>query len=279
MRVRNILGIAVIVGLLWWVSTAALDQYGVQGTTTTIDVRDILGLDPAPEPEPPVAEPAPVPDTTGKDTRLSDVGARTASAWAHITSATTWLYDHALALSAIPTALAAAMVLRRLRGLRKPVTDPVRAYSSAQRTESFSRAGDQCEYTSWGVSRCTGPAEHADHLYPWSKGGATSLANCVASCAHHNTSKGAKILPWWKVRWLESRRRRYFPPGVPVKVGQRYDPRNAPDVVAPPVTASPAWPEQAQDGQELAPGTLPTSTGWLGDPTKGEGGTGRSQTW
>lgn len=102
--------------------------------------------------------------------------------------------------------------------------DPQRMYSPEQRREMFERAGNQCEYTGWAWQRCRAAAEHADHLMPWARGGATSLLNGVASCAHHNTSKGAKILPRRQVRALERRRRRYFPPGVDVRVGELYDP-------------------------------------------------------
>lgn len=102
--------------------------------------------------------------------------------------------------------------------------DPQRMYSIEQRRVIHTLAGNQCEYTGWAWQRCPRASEHADHLHPHAKGGATSLLNGVASCAHHNTSKGAKILPKSKVRALERRRRRYFPPGASVRVGELYDP-------------------------------------------------------
>ncbi|WP_251153842.1 HNH endonuclease signature motif containing protein [Cellulosimicrobium sp. Marseille-Q4280] len=102
--------------------------------------------------------------------------------------------------------------------------DPQRMYSVEQRRVIHARAGGQCEYTGWGWQRCRSASEHADHLHPHAKGGATSLLNGVASCAHHNTSKGAKLLPKSKIRSLERRRRRYFPPGAEVRVGELYDP-------------------------------------------------------
>lgn len=115
-----------------------------------------------------------------------------------------------------------AAALRAARRRQAVPQDPQRMYTSEQRAEAFSRAGGRCEYTGFLLSRCPRPAEHADHLIPWSKGGATTLENCVASCAHHNTSKGATLLPRWRVRVLERRRRRYFPPGVDVRVGERF---------------------------------------------------------
>jgi hypothetical protein len=144
--------------------------------------------------------------------------------------------------------------------------DPQRMYSLEQRRVIHTLAGNQCEYTGWAWQRCPRASEHADHLHPHAKGGATSLLNGVASCAHHNTSKGAKILPKSKVRALERRRRRYFPPGASVRVGELYDPAttrvaemgltaaapapdarvppagwgSSDDVVAPPPAAAPA---------------------------------------
>lgn len=103
----------------------------------------------------------------------------------------------------------------------KPQKDPQRMFTAAQRLEGFSRAGYQCELESVWFKRCTGRASHGDHHYPHSKGGATSMMNFTAACVRCNTSKGAKIptsLSTWR---LERRRRKYFPPGIPLTAGQR----------------------------------------------------------
>lgn len=126
-------------------------------------------------------------------------------------------------LLTVLAAIVLVIVVRAVRA-RMPVTqDPQRMYTPEQRKEAFARAGGQCEYTGlFPWTRCRKPAEHADHLYPWSRGGATTLANCVASCARHNTSKGAKVLPAWQVRGLVRRRRRYYPAGVDTAVGEKF---------------------------------------------------------
>lgn len=39
---------------------------------------------------------------------------------------------------------------------------------------------------------------HADHVYPWSKGGETSINNIVTACRHCNISKHDKVGIWPK---------------------------------------------------------------------------------
>lgn len=161
------------------------------------------------------------------------------------------LLDRALATAAavprwVPVAAVALVLLsalaRRAAGRGNGQSDPVRMYPSSVRAEVFARAGGQCEYTGWAWQRCRAKAEHADHIIPWSKGGATSLQNGAASCAHHNTSKGAKLLTRGQLRALERRRRRYFPADVPVKAGQRYGEPAAVDA-SPRELRAPARPE------------------------------------
>ncbi|HLS12972.1 MAG TPA: HNH endonuclease signature motif containing protein, partial [Beutenbergiaceae bacterium] len=161
-------------------------------------------------------------------------------------------------LTLAATVVAGIVQLRKLAASRHTaVQDPVRAYPSHIRKQSFSLAGNRCEYTGpWGL-RCRAPAEHADHFWPWVKGGATSLQNCVASCARHNTSKGAKMLGRSTQRALQRRRRRYFPPGTDVTVGQWYTPDAAPAPV-------PEAPGQPAPGVQ-APAT-PAPTAATGEP-------------
>lgn len=100
------------------------------------------------------------------------------------------------------------------------IRDPKRAYSAEDRQQGFARAGQQCEYDRWIFFRCTRTAQHGDHFYPWSKGGATSMRNFVAACPRCNCSKGAKLpSPFTRMR-IQNRRRDYFPRGVPVDAGQ-----------------------------------------------------------
>lgn len=117
--------------------------------------------------------------------------------------------------------LAGAVLLMAGRVGLRPRRDPVRWFDATQRARAREYAGGRCEYTSWG-RRCARPAEETDHYIAHARGGATSVTNAVAACRRHNQAKGAAVLPWWHAKALERRRREYFPPGVPVTVGQRY---------------------------------------------------------
>ena len=86
----------------------------------------------------------------------------------------------------------------------------------------FARAGGRCEATFflfWG--RCRADAVEVDHVYPWSKGGATVVSNGQALCHRHNRAKSSWTPAWWYIASLERRRRRYFPAGVDVRVFAR----------------------------------------------------------
>ncbi|GAB6857959.1 HNH endonuclease [Microbacterium xylanilyticum] len=92
-------------------------------------------------------------------------------------------------------------------------------FPAADRRVAFERARGQCEYDRWLLWRCTRTAAHADHFFPWTRGGATNLRNCLAACARCNTSKGAKVPGRMQRLRIQARRRRYFPRGVPVELG------------------------------------------------------------
>lgn len=116
------------------------------------------------------------------------------------------------------------VVALRRAGSARVQRDPQRMFSAAQRVAIFRRAGNRCEHKAT-FGRCTAGPTHADHIYPWSKGGATTLANGAALCARHNLSKGART-PSGIYKWrLERSRRSYFPTGMPCdvvwKVGRR----------------------------------------------------------
>ncbi|WP_263120717.1 HNH endonuclease domain-containing protein [Cellulomonas sp. RIT-PI-Y] len=115
-----------------------------------------------------------------------------------------------------------ASVVRKVRMLAR--RDPVRWFDTSQRAAGRSLAGGRCEYsarvTPW--RRCRARADQADHFYPWSRGGATSMSNQVAACRWHNQTKGARW-PSPLLAWVIARRRRgYFPAGRARRPGQRY---------------------------------------------------------
>lgn len=146
---------------------------------------------------------------------------------AKVTTGVGWAVAHPIVPAVVVGLIVIGLLVHLVRSHRPVVQDPQRMYTSEQRKESFGYAGGQCEYTGKLLTRCRKPAEHADHLFPWSKGGATSIANCCASCATHNLSKGANILPSWRVRLLVHRRKRYYPAGVDRACGQMFTERYA----------------------------------------------------
>ncbi|WP_458779309.1 HNH endonuclease [Arthrobacter sp. D3-16] len=99
--------------------------------------------------------------------------------------------------------------------------DPVRRFTRQQRREGMARAGGRCELEAGFGRRCSRPAEHGDHFYPWSKGGSTSLQNFVAACARCNRAKRANIPSPGQQQRMERRRRNYLPPSSSVSVGER----------------------------------------------------------
>ena len=117
-----------------------------------------------------------------------------------------------IALTIVAAFLVATDVRRR---------DPVRSFTRQQRREGMARAAGMCEMESNFRRRCSRPAEHGDHFYPWSKGGSTSLQNFVAACARCNRAKGARIPSPGQQQRMERRRREYLPPSSSAGVGER----------------------------------------------------------
>lgn len=130
------------------------------------------------------------------------------------TSAADWAQAHQAIALIIGGVLVLVLLGQQLRGLLPVTKDPVRLFSPAQRAEIHARAGGRCEHKAPLGMRCSRRGTQADHIFPWSKGGATALENGASLCAGHNRSKSAKIPTWSSVRRLERRRRSYFPPGV-----------------------------------------------------------------
>jgi hypothetical protein len=107
--------------------------------------------------------------------------------------------------------------------------DTQRMFNSAQRRQLSKLCGGRCEHKSWLWGRCRGPAEHADHIYPWSRGGSTTLGNGQMLCAWHNLTKGALIPSTLYIVRLERRRERYYPLDVNPRVEWRIGVPQPPD--------------------------------------------------
>lgn len=133
------------------------------------------------------------------------------------------IFDGVLVAVAAPGLAIVVLILvasvMRARDIRR--RDRVRRFSRQQRRDGMARAGVQCEMEAGFGRRCSRPAEHGDHFYPWSKGGSTSLQNFVAACSRCNRAKGARIPSPGEQARLERRRRMYVPSDASVSAGER----------------------------------------------------------
>ena len=133
------------------------------------------------------------------------------------------MFDAVLAAIALPgffvVVLTIVAMIIRTQDIRR--RDPVRRFSRQQRRDGMARAGGQCEMEAGFRRRCSRPAEHGDHFYPWSKGGSTSLQNFVAACARCNRAKSARIPSPGQQQRMERRRRDYVTSEGSVSVGER----------------------------------------------------------
>ncbi len=101
--------------------------------------------------------------------------------------------QHWLALIVVAGTVVACLIIRHLirRLAASGPRDPVRLFTQEDKRWGRHKCGQQCEMSNpvlfW--TRCDQPAEHADHWWPWSQGGATTRANMVMACAAHNLAK------------------------------------------------------------------------------------------
>lgn len=133
------------------------------------------------------------------------------------------MFDGVLAAAAVPglCLLVLGILAAVVAGRDVRCRDPVRRFTRQQRREGMARAAGLCEMEAGFRRRCSRPAEHGDHFYPWSKGGSTSLQNFVAACARCNRTKGARVPSPGQQARIERRRREYVAPDGLVGVGER----------------------------------------------------------
>ncbi|ABK02410.1 HNH endonuclease [Arthrobacter sp. FB24] len=133
------------------------------------------------------------------------------------------MFDDVLAAVMAPGAFVVVLTITAAiigaRDVRR--RDPVRRFTRPQRRDGMARAEGQCEMEVGLRRRCSRPAEHGDHFYPWSKGGSTSLQNFVAACARCNRAKSARIPSPGQQERMERRRRDYVKHEATVSVGER----------------------------------------------------------
>lgn len=140
------------------------------------------------------------------------------AAWLLSLPLTVWLAAGILLLALIAV-VSTVLVLRADH--RRP-RDPQRLYDAEQRRIMRDRAGHRCEHNGPLAPRCSGSADEADHIHPWSRGGATSLENGQYLCRRHNNSK-SNWKPTGLYIWrLQRRRLDYFPAGCEIRIWRFY---------------------------------------------------------
>ena len=99
--------------------------------------------------------------------------------------------------------------------------DPRRGFTVAERRAAFELAAHRCEHNSLFWHPCTNTPTQGDHIFPWSRGGRTTMSNQQALCPFHNSRKSGTVPTRLYILRLQWRRRRYFPDGVPSRVQWR----------------------------------------------------------
>jgi 5-methylcytosine-specific restriction endonuclease McrA len=148
--------------------------------------------------------------------------ALTGEGWLRTAEAAFWLaVDLRWVITGICVPIAVYGLVRVFEAAQRVQKDPTRMFTASQRAEGFARAGNTCELEAIPFVRCTRTASHGDHFFPWSLGGASTMANFVAACRKCNLTKSNKYpSPLLRAR-IERRRKKYFPAGVPVTAGDR----------------------------------------------------------
>lgn len=107
---------------------------------------------------------------------------------------------------------------------RRLETDPQRLFTAGQRRLACRLAQGRCEQESFPFVRCRRVGAHADHWFPWSRGGASTDQNLVWACTRHNLAKSSRIPTAFQTLRLEARRARYFPSDVSPVAGEWFAP-------------------------------------------------------
>jgi len=135
-----------------------------------------------------------------------------------VDSLVTWVFDNPLP-TLVVVAVAVLLVFANSFHTTTQWRDPQRFYNAEQRAVVLKRAGGRCESRSMlGLARCRSKATQIDHVFPWSRGGPTTVENGQALCQPCNARKSNQMPSRLYIRRLERARRRYFPAGQDVRV-------------------------------------------------------------
>lgn len=128
------------------------------------------------------------------------------------------LVQHPWLLVPVAIGLLACVVLASPAGGACASRDPRRGFNAAERRAAFERAGLRCEHKSILWHRCSNTPTQGDHIFPWSRGGRTTMSNQQALCPFHNSRKSGSVPTRIYILRLQWRRRRYFPEDISARV-------------------------------------------------------------
>lgn len=104
------------------------------------------------------------------------------------------------------------IVMLAAQARRRRWRDPIRLFTWEQKKRLLVTAGHRCEYKPLLGRRCRATIGlQADHIVPWSRGGATQLWNAQLLCVTHNRRKADLMPALLHRRRLARLRRRYAP--------------------------------------------------------------------
>lgn len=129
--------------------------------------------------------------------------------------------QHAWLLIPAAIVLLVGVVLASPAGGACESRDPRRGFTVAERRAAFERAGHRCEHKPLLWHRCTNTPTQGDHIFPWSRGGRTTMSNQQALCPFHNSRKSGTVPTRLYILRLQWRRCRYFPAGTSARVRWR----------------------------------------------------------
>lgn len=139
-----------------------------------------------------------------------------------MTQAFLWLQGNPVVVLAFVIAVLVVYLARKGRRSRSAAKDPQRLFKASQKAEAGRRCGHgRCEHKEPLWFRCRANGSHGDHIYPHSRGGATTMSNLQLLCPTHNLRKSAHVPSSIYIWRLQRRRARYFPAGVSGKVEWR----------------------------------------------------------
>lgn len=118
----------------------------------------------------------------------------------------------ATVLACLGVALVGVVTLLAVQARRRRWRDPVRLFTWEQKKALLALAGHRCEHKPLLGRRCRATRGlQADHVVPWSRGGATELWNAQLLCRRHNRRKSNLVPSPLYRRRLARMRRRYAP--------------------------------------------------------------------